>query len=163
MKRQHIYKKLESLAQNVFHDLTSVLIMELPNNGWLLFNKYTIYRTDDGLYTVNNIDETMISTKFNKLRHATTWVILYNQAKIADSNRVHELDTLLGSMELEREQHKKLKNNADTQTYIIQLNKLEETLTKQKQFIAEIDKYIIKAKLSQLRGFENATKRISRE
>ena len=163
MRQQNIIdRRLEQVIMAVLPDLLPNLIIDTEDGGWILYGRYTIYKTNDGMYRVNTVGNMMTSKFFNKLRNAASWVVLYQQNKISDANRVHELDTIIAGLDVESQQHRRLKNSRDTSQYLIQLTKLNEDSLKQKQFIAEIDKYNIKAKISQLKGFENATKRISR-
>jgi hypothetical protein len=164
MPQQNIIdRRLEQVIMAVLPDLLPTLIIDTDDGGWILFGRYTIYKAKDGMYRVNTVGNMMQSKFFNRLRNAATWVVLYQQNRVSDANRVHELDTIIAGLDVEQQQHRRLKNSRDTSQYLIQLTKLTENVLKQKQFITEIDKYNITAQKSQIKGFENATKRISRK
>jgi hypothetical protein len=155
-------QKLETFAETVFPKVIDKLIID-TEYGWLLFAKFKITRTDDGYFTVTNVYNSMKPIRFNKVRNAVTWAILWERSQVYEANRVQQLDTSIGAMEFERLLHKSLKNSKKTEVYLIQEAKLVESIAKQKQFTYELDKYIIKANISQLRGFENELKRTNRE
>jgi hypothetical protein len=155
-------KKLERFTETVLPKVIDKLIID-TDYGWLLFAKFKISKTSDGYFTVTDVSDTMASKKFHKVRNAVTWAILWERNQVYEANRVHQLDTLVGAMEMEKFIHKRLRNSKETDVYLIQEAKLVESIAKQKQFTYELDKYIITAKISQLRGFENELKRTHRE
>lgn len=154
--------KLERIARSVLPKVADKLIIDV-DDGYLMYNLYTINRHAGGTYQVNTVNNSMESIVFNRIKNAVTWVVLYHRHQVYQARRVRELDILLASIEVSKSQHNRMKKSKDTDVYLIHTSKLSEDNARQLQFTAELDKYITSARISQIRGFENELKRTSRE
>ena len=145
-------KKIEDFATKQMPKMLDQLIYNTEDGGWVIYRRYYIYKVEGLFQVLRTADESV--HKFSRLKHATAWSILDHHCKMTDAKRVHELDGLLASVDLERKQHERKKNSGDLAAHIIYTNKIQFDTIRQKQFQSEMDKYIITADNCQKRGFK---------
>jgi len=148
-------KVIEKLTKFVSKELTDsvgdVAIFKNNDGTYMLFNDYTIYKTDNEDYTVKNGPE---SVSLSSLKHAVTWCIYDRRHKTSDTNRIVELDQMLGSVDVAINIHKRLlKKCKNAEDKFIHLAKLSREQTKRKYFQDELLSYINESKKWQKEKF----------
>ena len=79
---------------------------------------------------------------------------MYKNDKISEARRVHELDILLTSVDVDVQIHRRQKNKGNIEQKIISNNKLQQDLQRQHRFRWELDKYITTAHWCQQKRFQ---------
>lgn len=131
------------------------------DQGYVLYNKYEIIKVKDHYEVDRNTDGSKFL--FSKLRNAATWAILDRYNKIFEAKRVLELDSILSSINVEVQIHKRLQKIGTLESREINRDKYLIDVAKQKQFQWELDKYIIMAKTCQSKGYQNELNGTSRK
>lgn len=132
------------------HDL---LIIHNDDGSYNLFGKYTIVPKEE-LYTVYKIQSEENNT-FSTLKNAVTWCVFDKNNKYKEIKRIHELDHLISSIDVNIAQHKKLASksqNLDDKS--IYLAKLYEDKLKKRAILSEINDYVLTSKYLQSKKFE---------
>jgi hypothetical protein len=134
-------------------------LIYFDDTKYILFEKYEIKKKSKYYIVYRRTDEK--SFNFNKLKNATTWVILDRYNKLNEARRVIELDLKLESVKMDKIIHAKLSKKKDLEQALVHMDKLQQDLDRQTKFQRELDKYIIMARSFQQRGFENELTRTS--
>jgi hypothetical protein len=143
------------LSETVTEKLKEILISRLDDGSYSLFNRYLITVTND-LYIVKIVnDEELISPVFSSLRYAVTWCTLEQRKKLKEIKRLEELDSLIGSLEIEIEMlSRRILRTADIDDKSIHLAKFYEQKRKKKLLQTEIDLLVQDSKYWQNKKFE---------
>ena len=151
-----IYSELSNVINRTMIKSANELLIR-TEHGIVVYNKYVLVKLEDGvdLYLRSGIYEKL---HFNTAKNALIWAILDHNIKITDAKRVKELDTLLQSASVDVEIHKNYKKKKKIDEYLIFYSKYQHALDKQKQFLAELDKYTILAQRCQFKGTKNEIK-----
>lgn len=155
--------KTENLLDNFFSRVNNRalgnLMYQTANNVYVLFDQYQITKKKSQSTVIRHSD--CSEQQFSTSKVATAWCILDRYNKIYESQRVVELDKKIQSLYWEKINLSKLQKISRAEQQEIFRDKLLETISREKQFQYELDKYIIMAKQCQLRGFENELTRTS--
>lgn len=154
------YQKLEKIAEIVIPKIINHIIVD-TDHGYLVFNQYYIERNNQTYTLIRRGDEKEFM--FSKLRHAITYAILHKNYKLYEAGRVHELDRMLESIDVEKRIQEKKKKKLKVDEFILKTIKLQSIFDKRTKFEQELDKYIIVAKDCQHKGFENEINRTKRK
>lgn len=144
------HEKLNHLIQKVLAGLVDKLIYE-DENQWVLFERYKIIKKENVFEVTKS--GTYIKHSFHVLRHATAWCILDKYNKIIPAKRIIELDKILAGKLWDRENHIRLQRKINN--YEVYRDKMLFDISRQKQILDELDKYINMAKKCQQQGYEN--------
>jgi len=154
------FTKLQEFIKSSMPSVSKFIIYDTEDGRYIMFERYAISKYDNQVMVTRYSDEHMF--KFNKLRHAVAWAVLDKNKRYWEATRLIELDIRLTALEVDIEQHKRIKNNTpDMNRYSIMLDKIQHDVALQTKFQKEIDKYIIMANDCQLKGFENELTRSS--
>lgn len=160
-------KQVNQMISQVYSDLNKVVKIAMTKaaddtlikteHGIVIFNKYLLVTLDEGvdLYLRSGQQDKI---HFNTAKTALIWAILDHNIKITDAKRVRELDVLITSSKIDAEIHKNYKKKKNIDDYLIFYSKYQHALDKQKQFLAELDKYTIQAQRCQTKGTKNEIK-----
>lgn len=133
------------------HDL---LIVREDDGSYILFGKYIVKPTIQGLFEAALIIEPEHTTQFSSLKHAVTWCVFDKNKKSKEIVRIAELDNILGSLDVQIEQHKRLVDkHRSTEDKYIYMAKLSEAKLKKTQALQEINNYIALSKYWQSKKF----------
>ena len=143
-KTTRAYKKLTAIVEHTLAELLDKVIIKVGNK-YVLYNKYTIAREIDHVVVFKR--DNYESYEFNYMKNAMIWVLLDVNKKPSERNRIYRLDKELTSIEIDKKIHTKLKlkYTSDIDRFSIYATKLQGDIVKQKQIVAEIDKYFILA------------------
>ncbi len=143
-KTTRAYKKLTAIVEHTLAELLDKVIIKVGNK-YVLYNKYTIAREIDHVVVFKR--DNYESYEFNYMKNAMIWVLLDVNKKPSERNRIYRLDKELTSIEIDKKIHTKLKlkYTSDIDRFSIYATKLQTDIVKQKQIVAEIDKYFILA------------------
>ena len=146
-----VYSQLANVVTKTYSKVAHEVLIK-TSHGIVVYNKYVIRNIPTGFEIVSR---TGTRTRiFSSAKNALVWAILDHHNKFFESDRVEELDATISSLEVACKIHEKLKKRGNTENYLIQTNKLQRGRTRQKQFIYEIDKYIILAQKCQTKGLQ---------
>lgn len=151
---------IKSLERFVTPSLIKNLIYSIDDKKYVLFEQYVIDKKHDYYIVYRYRDDKMF--EFNKLRNATTWIILDKFNKFYEAARVIDIDKKLYSISIEKNIHARILRKAGYDDFLLYSVKLQEDIISQKKFQNELDKYIIMAINCQQKGFENELTRTSR-
>ena len=144
-----IYSQLAAIVNQGYAKAASEVIIQ-TEYGTVVFNRYLIRQIDNGVELVNR--RGIAPLTFSNSKHALAWAILDFHNKILECDRLHKIDCLLSSSQIDAQIHERLKRKGGVEQHLINHSKLQYDLSRQKQFREEIDKYIILAqKCQQLR------------
>ncbi|MFY8211778.1 MAG: hypothetical protein ACOVLB_03850 [Candidatus Nanopelagicus sp.] len=122
-------------------NLQDIVVFRQNDGTYSLFNKYLINKTKTQSYLVT-ATKSDINKTFHSLKNAVAWCIFDKRNKFYEANRLLDLDSKLGGLEVAITLHKKLvKNSIDTNTKLIFLAKLSEEKIKQQRITSEIESY----------------------
>lgn len=141
-----VYSQLVTVVNSTYDKIGSDILIS-TKQGIVVYNKYLIRKTSGGFEVVSRTSSEVHS--FGSSKNALVWVILEYHTKIPESKRVRELDGFIYGVEIDRQIHSKLKLKGTTENYLIQSSKLQRDQERQKQFLYEIDKYIMLAQKCQ--------------
>lgn len=143
-KTTRAYKKLTAIVEHTLAELLDKVIIKVGNK-YVLYNKYTIAREIDHVIVFKR--DNYESYEFNYMKNAMIWVLLDVNKQPSERNRIYRLDKELMSIEIDKKIHNnlKLKYTSDINRFSIYATKLQGDIAKQKQIVAEIDKYFILA------------------
>ena len=138
-------------------DLKDVLITCDKLGRYSLFGKYTIIPTKEEYYKVTVSGAS--SCEFASMKHALTWCIFSNSAKIREARRIQMLDMKLCSIDVDLAVHRRmLKIATDQVARDIYLTKVQEDTIKRKLIVEEINSYINNSRQIQVRKFVKSDK-----
>lgn len=139
--------------RDIVNKIQDLLIVREDDGSYNLFGKFTIARNELGYYVIQtSVEETL---DFSSLKHAVTWCVFNKNKKFKEIKRIHELDTLMGSLDVAIAQHKKLAEKAsDRESKEIYLAKLIEEKRKKRLLNEEIDEYVQISKYMQNKQFQ---------
>lgn len=126
------------------HDL---LIVREDDGSYILFGKYIVIPTNNGFYEASLLKEPEKTVEFSSLKHAVTWCVFEKNKKMKDVGRIAELDNMLGSLEVQIAQHKRMvdKHKSSEDKYIY-MAKLNEAKRKKVLALQEINNYVAMSK-----------------
>jgi hypothetical protein len=143
------------ITKDVANRIFDLLIVREDDGSYILFAKYIISPTIDGLFRVSDKDDRSVYSEFSSLKYAVTWCVFNNNKKYKEVRRIQELDDLISSLDVVIAQHQKLANKYyDTDDKFIYLAKLNENRLKKKQALVELNEYILISKYWQRKKFE---------
>lgn len=122
------------------HDL---LIVREDDGSYVLFGKYIVVPTAQGFFKAALMNEPENTVEFSSLKHAVTWCVFEKNKKIKDVSRIVELDNMLGSLEVQIAQNKRMVDkHKSTEDKFIYMAKLSEAKLRKTQALEEINNYI---------------------
>lgn len=137
--------------------IKDLLVIRNDDGTYHLFGKYQIERMGVNNYVVFTQEQQL---EFSSLKHAVTWCVFDKNNKYKEVKRIHELDGLLGSIEVNILQHSRLAEKYNDESKDIFLAKLYEDRIKKKQLTHEISEFINLSKHWQSKKFaENSDAR----
>lgn len=146
------FEVVGNLAKKLLPDLLNFLIYQADDGRFILYDEYYILKSKN-FCSVHRI-RTNEYFEFSSLRNATTWCTLDWFNKINEARQVMNLDKLLTSVKIDKQNHTRLKSKGTLEQRSISSAKLLSDIFRQKQFQAELDKYIILARKCQEKGFK---------
>jgi hypothetical protein len=134
------FRNLSSVIENTLEKLMDSVILKI-NKQYVVFNKYSITRTDTGVDVFRRRDHSI--TDFDKIKHAMIWIMLDHSNRFYERDRIKALDSMLSSVVVDKKIHENLKtkNKKDIELFLLYRTKLDGDIRKEKRIIAEIDKY----------------------
>jgi hypothetical protein len=141
-----VYNQLSSVVNNTYATIGKDILIP-TKHGIVVYNTYLIRKTTTDFEIASRTNSEVIT--FGSARNALVWAILNHHCKIYESKRVRELDILIHGIDIDLKIHTKLKSKGSTENYLIQSSKLQRDKERQRQFLYEIDKYIILAQKCQ--------------
>ena len=153
-KKKHMFDRLERMIPSKeMESLQDLIIFQETDGSYQLFNKYSIQKKTDNEYEVS----VLTSDKrlyFNSLKNATAWCIFDKRDKFYETRRIEELDSKLGSLEVDIQIHQKLYRAAKTEdAQLIYVAKLSENRLRKKIMQEELAAYTADSKNWQERRF----------
>ena len=134
-----VYSKLASVVRETYsHSIVSSLVK--TDLGIVAFNQFLIMKIDDGYKIISR--RTFTEVEFTSVRNALAWIIFEYSGRFKDSERVHQLDSKISSLDVEINLHKRSKFKADSSKYVILLNKIQDETYRKQELVAELDKYL---------------------
>lgn len=131
-----------------------LLIVRENDGSYNLFGSYIINPTNDGFYIVNLLKEPETKYTFLSLKNAVTWCVFEKNKKYKEIKHIQELDSLLGSLDVNIAQHKKLvEKAADIESKNIYSAKLYEDKLKKKIALQQMNDYVATSKYWQNKKF----------
>jgi hypothetical protein len=154
-------EKIEQFVLKRLDEIARTLIIEYDTNRYRLFDRYTIVKNSDNTARVyyNNDKEIL----FRDLKIAVSWVIFHNKTKMQEAERIAQIDSFLVSIQFMKNLYKRRKRSKKLEDYLLFDTKLQRVSDQETKFLLEMTKYINMAYTSQIRGFENETKRSQRK
>lgn len=152
-------KLIDDFFSKIHYSALGNLMYQTAPNVYVLFDKYQITKKKTQSIVIRHSDNS--EQQFSTSKIATAWCILDSFNKIYESQRVIDLDKKIQSLYWEKTNLTKLQNSSRSEQQEIFRDKLLQTLSRQKQFQYELDKYIILAQQCQSRGFEHELTRTS--
>lgn len=148
-------KRIEKVIQkHSIGELTDIVVYQEEDGSFNLFNQYVIRKIDNTHYEVSMIT-TMTQHVFTKLRNAVAWCTHDKRNQIMDAKRIIELDRHLDgaqtAIDIYSEMAKKAKN---IEYKLIYLAKLTEEKSKKRSFSDEMDDFVEKSRIWQIKRFE---------
>jgi hypothetical protein len=147
-----VYSELSSIILRGYEKVGDSILMK-TEHGIIVYNRYAIFKSNGGI-KLGIRDGSPDIIEFNKAKNALVWAILHRFTKISEANRVLHLDAMIAAMDVEIAIHRKLQKTKDSEKYLIYSSKLQQNIARQKQFLSELDKYIILAQRCQQRGLK---------
>lgn len=134
--------------------IQDLFIVREYDGTYNLFGRYIVTPTKDGYYVITILEEN-INLEFSTLRHAVTWCVFQKNNKYKEIKRIYELDGLIGSLNVNIEQHRRLMNKSkSSEDKYIYLAKLEEDKRKKRLALEEINGYAELSKYWQNKKFQ---------
>lgn len=138
-----VYSQLISVVRDTYDKAISTALVK-TEYGIVAFNQYAITKINNG-YKVRS-RRTFTEMEFTSIRNALAWIIFEHQGRFKDSTRVAQLDSLISSLDVEINLHKRSKSRVDPSKYIITLNKIQMEVAKKQSLSIELDKYLTQVK-----------------
>ncbi len=149
-----VLKKI--LSKEEISQLSQSLIIT-TKNGYELFGEYSINPVKDKFIVKNYT--THLSKTFFSLQNAVVWTTMDKRNRIADSQRISDLDMLLEGSLASIKLHEHLcKSSKTLDSRAIYFIKLQEERLKKEAIHKEISSFILETKRWQDRQFKLATK-----
>lgn len=155
-----VYKDLKRVVSNTMAELAGKIIIH-TGDIYVIYNQYAVVKRNGGFLVVRRSDDREFN--FGSMKYAVAWAILDKYNRLVAADRVYELAQLIDAAKTEKLIHERLKKRGSIDQHVIQHNKLQSAIDKQKRFIAEIDKYIITADSCHQRGIRNELNGTSRK
>jgi sulfatase maturation enzyme AslB (radical SAM superfamily) len=131
---KHLVKELDHLKK--------IVIIQLDDGSYELYDKYRIQKKQDGTYLVT-VYGTFTEKNFYKLKNATAWCGYDRRNYNRDAKRIHQLDQMIYSMDNEIQIHTALVKKAKVmETKLIYLSKLTEDKAKKRKFSDELSRFL---------------------
>jgi hypothetical protein len=139
-KSSKAFRDLSSVIENTLEKLMDTIIVKI-NEQYVVFNKYSIKRTDSEVHVFRRRDYSTVD--FAKSKHAMIWIMLDHSNRLYERDRIKALDSMLSSVIVDKKIHENLKekNRKDIELFLLYKTKLDGDIRKEKRIIAEIDKY----------------------
>lgn len=135
-----VYSQLVNVVRETYsHSIESSLIK--TELGIVAFNEFLIIKINNGFKIISR--RTFTEVEFTSVRNALAWIIFERRGRFKDSERVHQLDSKISSLDVEINLHKKSKFKSATDKYVILLNKIQEQTYKRQELISELDRYLL--------------------
>jgi hypothetical protein len=144
-------------AKELSKNLKDILILKNEDGSYELFGKYKIYTSEKG-YTIaiKDVNTSEYQQLFSSLKHAVTWCVFNQQNRKKDIKRIEELDSIISSLNVTIYQQKRLiEKSKSYDEKCIFLAKLMEEKIKKKNFVNEINGYVLTSKYIQNKKFED--------
>lgn len=128
---------------DIKNKIKDLFIVQEDDGSYNLFGSYLVNQLDNGIYKIAiiNSDYHRDTIEMSTLKYAVTWCVFEKNNKYKERERVHELDQLISSLNVNITQHKKLAQKTSTPDKFIYLAKLNEEKMKKKQALEEIEHY----------------------
>lgn len=150
----HIQKITSFLENQMSKNLTEIVIFKNDIGSYELFNRYII-TVADNFYEVSYKNGSIIK-KFYNLKNAVAWCIFDKRNKFNKTQRLEDLDRMIGSAEFNMIVHKKIMSSTkDIDTKLINLAKYNEEKLRKKLMTSELVSYIQESKNYQNSQFAN--------
>lgn len=139
-KSQRVLRDLEIVVGHTFEKLMGSVIIKVGDQ-YVLFNKYSITRLESGISVFRRRDHATVT--FDKMKHAVIWIMLDYGNRFHERDKMKYLDGMLASITVDKKIHENLKakHRGDIELFLLYKTKLDADRNKEKQIIAEIDKY----------------------
>lgn len=134
-----IYRKMNRFfEEEIRSDVKDILITKDKSGIISLFGKYIIKHTDDKLYKVTTSESSIL---FSEMQNALAYVILMNEGKLKEAQRIECLDNLLASINFDIAVHRRMmkRKTANIPFYVTQI---QEKNLKKKNTVHELRSYI---------------------
>lgn len=118
--------------------INDLFIVRENDGSYNLFGKYVIQKQNH-VYRV--LLEDNVTFDFSSLRNAVTWCVFEKHNKSKEIRRIHELDELIGSLDVLIAQHSKLLEKTKNDDKYIYSAKLVENKKRKRQALLEIEEY----------------------
>lgn len=144
-----IHKLTKLISDKDIKTLQDIVIFQDDNGDYVLFNKYTIHKSESGyIISIDHVHDTHL---FHSLKNATVWCTLDKRNKILEASTVLKLDQRLSGLEssitVQSSLIKRAKNDDDKLVY---LAKLSQARAVRRKVLSEIDDFIEDSKRWQL-------------
>jgi hypothetical protein len=161
-KSSAVYQQLQDIVTQTFTEMIGEIIIQVDKQ-YVLYNRYSITREGGGVTVYRRQDAEQ--RKFSTMKHAVIWITLDRYQLYTERDRVYRLDKSLSSVEVDKQIHAKLrkKYSKDVEIFPIYVTKYQYDVTREKQFVAELDKYYKLATKCHLQGIKNETNRTSKK
>lgn len=147
--------KIETImSPSELDNLQDIVIYQDDTGAYQLFNKYIIKKAPEQGFTVTtSVSDTAHS--FCSLKNATAWCIFDKRDKFYETRRILELDSKLGSVDVDIQIHQKMFRKAKSQDdQLIWVAKLNEDRIKKTLMTDELESYTTASKNWQIRRFD---------
>lgn len=134
-------------------EIQDILVTKESPNKYTLFGKYTVMLNQRGFYSVFST-KTMTFREFSSLKTATAWCVFDHAGRYSEGRRLENLDLKLSSISTDIAVHKNMvRSNADSDSKVIYVTKLQEDNYKRKLTLQEINFYINSSRALQEQKF----------
>ena len=133
-------------------DLKEMIIFQESDGSYQLFDKYTINRAATGFVVTSSMSDKQLL--FSELKNATSWCIFDKRDKFYQTNRIYELDSRIGSIDVDIRIHHGLYKRAKTpDDQVLYIAKLNEDRIKRTAMIEELAGYTAESRSWQTNRF----------
>lgn len=154
MKAPQVDTKLYKLAHDAAMNLQDVMIIQLADNLYDLYNCYSIERKSSSWLV--SVRSNLLPHHFYNLKNAVTWCMYDYRNRLVDARQILELDRQLtaaaGGVQLHQRLIKRSKTLQQSELYSA---KLREELTIQEHALQRIQHYINNATVWQKQKFKS--------
>lgn len=157
-----VYNQLANLVTETFADMIGEIIIQIDGE-YVFYNRYHVTRDVNGVTVYRRQDAERF--EFSTMKHAIIWITLDKHSLYRERNHMYRLDKSLGGAVSERIIHDRLRKklSIESDQFAIYTTKYHSDRTKEKRFVAEIDKYYKLATRCHLQGIKNETNRTSKK
>lgn len=144
MNKAYMQKKIKEL-----------FIVREYDGSYNLFGSFIVRQQDTGTYKVQVIDNKNFinPVEFSSLKYAVSYCVFEKNDRRKEKERILELDEIIGSLDVNMAQHKKLVEKSSVEYRDIYIAKLLETKLKKQQAVEEIQKYTELSRYIQTKKF----------